>query len=676
MTRRGRCGSVETMPSRLGARIRHPRHPRVTGVLGALAAIAGVCILALTPGGQRPGVNAPQRLHTTATDAFVRSDGTPVALNGLNVVPVWSNSPGKTWSRARYDSIAAKGFNSVRFVLYWDDFEPSKGRFDQTSLATLDTAVSRAKAAGLFVVLDMIHLWGPHGLHDVPRWAQSGDSVASVQANADSYLRTLARRYRDEPAVAAYDPVNEPRRSPIDQNAVLRMYDRLIATIRQVDRDKVVLVEPTYGDTSIQGTCADLSNLTHRANVAFSIHDYFAGGDDDGFGAGCRQAGVYAWKAHASYRASDRGQLRAHLRAYLDTLRPARLPLYVGEFGMADGAVNRDQWVRDTVGLFDEFRLGRGWWEYWTTASHGAFSATSSSGHWRPFIDLLVSSRKPAKAPTRTPPPVGAPCGRAAKAPAQWDHIVWIVFENKRYAQIIGSADAPYINTLAKRCGSASNFFAEAHPSLPNYIAMTSGSTQRITDDSGPSSHPLRVASIFSQLGTHWKALQESMPANCSRSNSGQYAVRHNPAAYYANIAARCKTQDVPLRATPDLSARFSFVTPNLCHDMHSSSCGSSAATEIGNGDRWLARFLPKVLSSAPYRAERSAVFITWDEDDSGGAQHVPTLVIAPSVPPRTAVSTRFDHYSLLRTTEEMLGLPTLANATAAASMRSSFHLR
>ena len=67
-------------------------------------------------------------------------------LNGLNVVPVWSNSPGKTWARARYASMGAKGFNSVRFVLYWDDFERSRGRFDQTSLATLDTAVGRVLA--------------------------------------------------------------------------------------------------------------------------------------------------------------------------------------------------------------------------------------------------------------------------------------------------------------------------------------------------------------------------------------------------------------------------------------------------------------------------------------------------------------------------------------------------
>jgi hypothetical protein len=203
---------------------------------------------------------------------------------------------------------------------------------------------------------------------------------------------------------------------------------------------------------------------------------------------------------------------------------------------------------------------------------------------------------------------------------------------------------------------------------------MTSGSTQRIADNRGPSSHPLGVASIFSQLGTDWKALQESMPANCSLSNSGQYAVRHNPAAYYTNLRSECQKQDVPLGSAPDLSARFTFITPDLCHGMHSSSCASKTARQVQVGDRWLAGFLPKILGSAQYRAGRTAVFITWDEDDYSSAQHVATLVLAPSVPPGTAPTTTFNHHSLLGTTEEMLGLPKLGKATA-ASMRGSFNL-
>jgi hypothetical protein len=261
------------------------------------------------------------------------------------------------------------------------------------------------------------------------------------------------------------------------------------------------------------------------------------------------------------------------------------------------------------------------------------------------------------------------PCGVATRPPEVWRHVIWIVFENERYSQIIGSSSAPYINNVANECGLATNFFAETHPSLPNYIAMTSGSTQGISDDRGPSGHPLTVASIFSLLGANWRALQESMPSNCDHFDSGSYAVRHNPAAYYANIAARCAKQDVPLGPTPDISARFTFITPNVCNDMH--DCG------VGTGDRWLSTFLPKILASGQYLSGSTAVFITWDEDDYSSNQRIATIVVAPSTPVGKRSTVRFDHYSLLRTTEELLGLkPLLGNAARAASMRAVFHLR
>lgn len=294
---------------------------------------------------------------------------------------------------------------------------------------------------------------------------------------------------------------------------------------------------------------------------------------------------------------------------------------------------------------------------------------------------LVLSSRESTRKPrlsirVSVPSSGSGPCGTAS-APAAWQHVVWIVFENKTYSQIIGSSNAPYINSVANECGLATNFSAEAHPSLPNYIAMTSGSTQGITDDSGPSSHPLSVPSIFSQLGTGgWTSLEESMPSNCYLSDSGFYAVRHNPAAYYSNIRTDCSAQDVPLGSTPDISARFTFVTPNICHDMHSSSCGSDTTTEVKNGDAWLSGFLPKILQSSQYQAGTTAVFITWDEDDYSDSQHIPTIVISPSTPTGTTSDTGFNHYSMLRTTEELLGLATyLGNAASATSMRSAFHL-
>jgi hypothetical protein len=256
-----------------------------------------------------------------------------------------------------------------------------------------------------------------------------------------------------------------------------------------------------------------------------------------------------------------------------------------------------------------------------------------------------------------------------------YQHVVWVVMENHSYSQIIGNTtSAPYINQLAQTYGSATRMYAESHPSLPNYIAMTSGSTQGITDDSGPSSHPLNVANIFTQTGSNGRSLEESMPSNCYKSDSGNYAVRHNPGVYYTNYT-QCGAQNVPLGSTPDLSARFTFITPNLCHDMHSNSC-SGSSNVILQGDQWLQSFVPSLLNTTQYKAGNTVIFITWDEDNtcSGCTNQIPTIVISPTT---SAIQsgTTFTHYSMLRTTEEILGLPLIGNASTATSMRSAFHL-
>lgn len=271
----------------------------------------------------------------------------------------------------------------------------------------------------------------------------------------------------------------------------------------------------------------------------------------------------------------------------------------------------------------------------------------------------------------------GQPCGWLRKPPKTYRHVIWVVMENKDYSQIIGSSDAPYLNRVADQCGLATSFSAESHPSVPNYVAMTSGSTQGISGDPYPPDAPLGVASIFSQLGTQWRALEESMPSNCAASNEGLYDVNHNPAAYYTNIAQQCSRQDVPLTQPPNLSARFTFVTPNLCHDMHSCpSTGEDTAAQTRTGDTWLSTWLPNILNSAQYRSGSTAVFITWDENDPTASEQVATIVISPYTRPGTRSARPFNHYSLLRTAEDMLGIHAhLGSAATAASMRSAFHL-
>ncbi|MDQ1648675.1 MAG: phosphatidylinositol-3-phosphatase [Frankiaceae bacterium] len=284
----------------------------------------------------------------------------------------------------------------------------------------------------------------------------------------------------------------------------------------------------------------------------------------------------------------------------------------------------------------------------------------------------------PPTPPAPPPPPVSAPNAATpcrSSAPAAVSHVVWIVMENKAERGVVGNPSAPYLASLARRCGLATNNHGVAHPSLPNYVALTSASTAGVTDDRPPSAHPLNRPSIFDQVTTAkrtWKSYEDAMPSACRRTDSGTYAVKHNPAAYYTPLAATCAAADVPYnQLAGDLAANrlpaFSFITPDLCHDMH--NCG------VGAGDTWLSQELPKLLDSQAYRSGSTVVAITWDEDDNTASNQIPLYVIAPSVRPGTASGTSFAHPALLHMTEQMLGLPTLPGATGGTALRSAFHL-
>jgi hypothetical protein len=291
----------------------------------------------------------------------------------------------------------------------------------------------------------------------------------------------------------------------------------------------------------------------------------------------------------------------------------------------------------------------------------------------------LMPGAANADSPSSRPTP-DKPCGVAQKAAnTKYEHVVWIVMENKSFAQVNGSADAPYINKLAGLCGEATNYNAITNPSLPNYIAMTSGSTQGVTDDADPPAHPLNVDSIFSQLGGDWKSLTESMKTNCGQHTDGKYAPKHNPAAYYVekNFSTLCQQKDIPFdtaASTPDLSGKFTFIAPDLCDDMHDNCAGTGVPGELQTGDKYLSTLIPQLINSTEYQSGNTAIVLTWDEGGAGSNQ-VLTEVIAPTVTPGTKASDAFTHYSLLRTTEDMLGLPPLGEAAKAASMRDAFSI-
>jgi phospholipase C len=282
---------------------------------------------------------------------------------------------------------------------------------------------------------------------------------------------------------------------------------------------------------------------------------------------------------------------------------------------------------------------------------------------------------------------IGAsPCGRAPSGSASYSHVIWLWMENHSYDQIIGSSSAPYLNSLAQKCGLAENYHNVTHPSLPNYVAATSGlggrALQPFQTDCDPSSTcSTKATSIFAQAHS-WRAYEESMPDACDPQDSGDYAVRHNPPPYYRRLAD-CPQRDLSLaRLASDLAHNslpaFSFITPNLCHDTH--DC------PVASGDQWLASEVAQIIQSPSYRAGHTVLFISYDEGEGGSATdcatnqsdvgcHVATVIVSPSTPAGEHSGQLLNHYSLLRTTEDLLGLSHLGKAAGAASMAKPFGL-
>jgi acid phosphatase len=270
-------------------------------------------------------------------------------------------------------------------------------------------------------------------------------------------------------------------------------------------------------------------------------------------------------------------------------------------------------------------------------------------------------------------------------------HLFVVVMENEERQ---GALSAPTIAALAHRYAEATDWYAVAHPSLPNYLAMVSGSTWGVTSDCTGCDQPgPDLGAQLSAAGISWGAYMEDLPSPCflgPQSANGLYAEKHDPFAYFADVRsvpAVC-AHIQPLGALTSLLApgapaaavpRLVWVTPNLCDDGHNCSVETSGT--------WLQSFVATVTAS-PAWADGGALVVTWDEgsDNAGidpatgavtsdaGGGNVLTLVIAPTLRPGLQVSTPLDHYSLLRTVEDAFDLPLLgAAADASTAPMSSF---
>lgn len=280
------------------------------------------------------------------------------------------------------------------------------------------------------------------------------------------------------------------------------------------------------------------------------------------------------------------------------------------------------------------------------------------------------------------------PLGSAPATPptpaAHWQGgtVFTIVMENHSRSEIFGSSEAPYINQLARENAVAEGYHDPyVHPSEPNYFWMVAGQNFGILDDGDPSSHHLGTRShIADQLelaGLGWKSYQESMGAPCGLTSHGRYAAKHNPFVYFDDVNGwdgaafhpeqRCNDHvvdyaqldvDIANHALP----RYVFITPNLDNDMHDGS--------IGQGDRWLANEVPKLLATDNFQSG-GVIFLLWDEGGGSPASDDPPFIaISPHAARGLRSQVDYDTSSYLKTVQNILGVTELP--CAESSVRST----
>jgi hypothetical protein len=263
------------------------------------------------------------------------------------------------------------------------------------------------------------------------------------------------------------------------------------------------------------------------------------------------------------------------------------------------------------------------------------------------------------------------------------DHVIFVIFENHSYNQIMGNSAAPYLNSLVSDSATAlfTQSYAMTHPSQPNYLMLFSGSDQGVTNDDVPKNLPFtspNLGAALLQAGRTFAGYSEDLPSiGFNGKSSGDYARKHNPWVNWqgAETNGIPAALNLPLSSFPsnyDWLPNVSFVIPNQNHDMHN----GADPERINKADAWLKDHLGGYVRWA--QSHNSLLIITFDEgstraenflnrifslfrdkDEGNGKEnnHIFTLFVGEKVT-HGSYDQKIDHYRVLRTIEEMYGLP------------------
>jgi phosphatidylinositol-3-phosphatase len=259
---------------------------------------------------------------------------------------------------------------------------------------------------------------------------------------------------------------------------------------------------------------------------------------------------------------------------------------------------------------------------------------------------------------------LAASAGATTASVPTLEHVTVVVFENKEASSVLGNPAAPTFNSYAHRYANLARYYAVTHPSLPNYIALVSGSTRGITSNcTACTLNAPNLADLLETAGKTWKVYAEGLPSRgFLGAVSGRYAKKHNPFAYFRSITSNAarRARIVPLRelhsdlrtgTLPD----FSFVVPDQCSSTH--DC------PVAVGDSWLRRTIAPLLG-----LPNSVVFVLFDEGATSvrGGGHTAALALGTAVRRGGRYGAVTGHYGVLRTIEDAWGLPRLGQSAKA----------
>ena len=255
-------------------------------------------------------------------------------------------------------------------------------------------------------------------------------------------------------------------------------------------------------------------------------------------------------------------------------------------------------------------------------------------------------------------------------------YVVLVVEENHSYSDAIGNSSMPYLNSLASQYGLAAQYFADAHPSMPNYLMLTTGQVESFDDSYAGPTNDDNVVRELVNAGKTWKAYEESIPsAGYLGGNAGVYVRQHDPfsllsdmqssPAQAANIVPFTQfATDLANNSLP----QYSFIAPNVNDDAHNGS--------LAQADAWLQTNIAPLLANAEFQSS-GLLIITFDESEDldleNGGGHVATVLVGSQVKKGYQSQTLYQHQSVLRLILASSGVKTFPGLAGSAADMTEF---